>query len=132
MIDKHIYEIKLYVLHRAESTYMKFIRYNCKYSHVCKKTCLKRSYLFTVPFSRCLSSFSSFVQILCRISQWVPWVWFPIPAVVPPTDGGLLASVHYGIRPTVGPPPFGIQPPGDAVLLSISSAFCTKKDDKNQ
>lgn len=97
-----------------------------------KKTCLKRSYLFTVPFSRCLSSFSSFVQILCRISQWVPWVWFPIPAVVPPTDGGLPASVHYGIRPTVGPPPFGIQPPGDAVLLSISSAFCTKKDDKNQ
>lgn len=88
--------------------------------------------LFTVPFSRCLSSFSSFVQILCRISQWVPWVWFPIPAVVPPTDGGLPASVHYGIRPTVGPPPFGIQPPGDAVLLSISSAFCTKKDDKNQ
>lgn len=132
MIDKHIYEIKLYVLHRAENTYMKFIRYNCKYLHVCKKTCLKRSYLFTVPFSRCLSSFSSFVQILCRISQWVPWVWFPIPAVVPPTDGGLPASVHYGIRPTVGPPPFGIQPPGDAVLLSISSAFCTKKDDKNQ
>lgn len=97
-----------------------------------QKTCLKRSYLFTVPFSRCLSSFSSSVQILCRISQWVPWVWFPIPAVVPPTDGGLLASVHYGIRPTVGPPPFGIQPPDDAVLLSISSAFCTKKDDKNQ
>lgn len=122
LIDTHIYKINL--CFTACRNYLYEIY---QIQIFMQKTCLKRSYLFTVPFSRCLSSFSSSVQILCRISQWVPWVWFPIPAVVPPTDGGLLASVHYGIRPTVGPPPFGIQPPGDAVLLSIFSAFCTKK-----
>lgn len=71
MIDKHIYEIKLYVLHRAESTYMKFIRYNCKYLHVCKKTCENYlRYLFLVVFHLFLLLSKFFVEFLSEFLEF--------------------------------------------------------------